>query len=50
MTPPRITEEEWNRYKEVIRELFPKLERAQLLEHLSREYGFCPTSVLCAAH
>lgn len=45
MTPPRIYPEEWDRYKEVILELFPTLERAQLLEHLSRKYGFCPTSV-----
>lgn len=45
MAPRRIPDEEWNLYKEKILELFPKLERSQILEHLSREYGFCPTLV-----
>ncbi|KAJ2983025.1 hypothetical protein NQ176_g983 [Zarea fungicola] len=43
MPPRRIPDEEWDLYKELILELFPKLERAQLLQHLSHEYGFCPT-------
>ncbi|KAJ3498906.1 hypothetical protein NLG97_g767 [Lecanicillium saksenae] len=41
--PRRITPAEWETHKAEILELFPTLEKKDLLEHLKKKHGFCPT-------